>query len=96
MENIKKNFVPKSNKFRKVMKSFRSLIVPMKRKLSSRSSLLPVYTTLPEVLKDDSSLQIFRAFLMKEYSQENLDFILSVDRLLYDFTEEKVRNKAND
>ena len=62
----------------------------MKRKLTSRSTLLPVYTTLPEVMKDETSLQIFRAFLTKEYSQENLDFILSVDRLLFEFTEEKV------
>lgn len=70
--------------------NFRSLVTPIKQRFGQTKNASP--STLSEVLSNQSSLIEFREFLRKEFSQENLDFIIDVDQLLHNYSHDKVKS----
>ncbi len=70
--------------------NFRSLVLPIKQRFGQTKNASPP-STLSEVLSNQSSVIEFREFLRKEFSQENLDFIIDVDQLLCSYSLDKVR-----
>ena len=68
--------------------NFRSLVLPIKQRFGQAKNAPQM--TLSEVLSNQSSVREFREFLRKEFSQENLDFIIDVDQLLCSYSHDKV------
>merc|ERR1711892_25295 len=67
--------------------NFRSLVLPIKQRFGQAKNAPQM--TLSEVLSNQSSVNEFREFLRKEFSQENLDFIIDVDQLLSSYSHDK-------
>ena len=69
--------------------NLRSLVMPIKQRFATKQ-VLP--QSLADLLVNPVQLGHFRRFLQTEFSQENLDFILDVDKLLGSYDHEQVRH----
>ena len=66
----------------------RSLVMPIKQRFATKQTLPQ---SLADLLVNPVQLGHFRSFLQTEFSQENLDFILDVDKLLGSYNHDQVK-----